>query len=285
LIRSSTYFRFEIEQRRLGNRLEAGDYVLSPSMTTSEIVSVVEKGARAAGRELRVIEGWRAEQTARKIQENGLAPAEEILRLVRSPREQGIDPPDPRASSLEGFLFPDTYQFDNAVQPRQIVQTLVRQFEARLGEPLRQQASASGLSTLQLVTLASIVEREASVPTERPMVASVFLNRLKHGMRLDADPTVQFAVASIDPAAATYGYWKRDLSQQDLQIDSPYNTYKLGGLPPGPICSPGAASLQAVLQPAQTRLLYFVARGDGSHAFAESLQDHNANIARYQGSR
>jgi UPF0755 protein len=254
-------------------------------MTTSEIVSVVEKGARAAGRELRVIEGWRAEQTARKIQENGLAPAEEILRLVRSPREQGIDPPDPRASSLEGFLFPDTYQFDNAVQPRQIVQTLVRQFEARLGEPLRQQASASGLSTLQLVTLASIVEREASVPTERPMVASVYLNRLKHGMRLDADPTVQFAVASIDPAAATYGYWKRDLSQQDLQIDSPYNTYKLGGLPPGPICSPGAASLQAVLQPAQTRLLYFVARGDGSHAFAESLQDHNANIARYQGSR
>ena len=285
LIRSATFFRLEVEQRRLGNRLEAGDYQLSPSMTTTEIVSIIEKGARAAGRELRLIEGWRAEQTAQRIEELGLAPAQEILRLVRSPQDQGIPAPDPNASSLEGFLFPDTYQFDNGVQPRQIVQTLVRHFEARLGEPLRQQADASGLSVVQLVTLASIVERETSVPAERPLVAGVFLNRLRAGMKLDADPTVQFAVASIDPAAATYGYWKRELTMRDLQVESPYNTYRVGGLPPGPICSPGAASLQAVLQPAQTRNLYFVARGDGSHAFAESLQDHNANIARYQRSR
>src|SRR5262249_39049726 len=142
-----------------------------------------------------------------------------------------------------------------------------------------------GLSLYQAVTLASIVEREAVVPGERPVIASVFLNRLHRNMKLQADPTVQYALASAENAVAVpgaSGYWKRALSFADLQIQSPYNTYFIAGLPPGPICSPELASLQAVAHPAASDFLYFVARGDDTHAFARTLNEQQRNVARYQ---
>jgi UPF0755 protein len=283
LIRSSLVFRWEIQSRGLGSKLEAGDYELSPGMSTKEIVTVLARGAVAPGTTLTVLEGWRAHQIAQRAEQLGLAEAEVLLRLVQSPREHGLNPPDPAAQTLEGYLFPDTYQFDPKVTPNEIVVAMLRQFDRRFDADLRRQAAARGLTVSQAVTLASIIEREAAQPSERPLIASVFHNRLAAGMNLDADPTVQYAAAGRDlRAAASYGFWKRDLTVDDLKIESAYNTYRVDGLPPGPICSPGLDSLQAAVVPAETRFLYFVARGDGSHAFAETSHEHQANVQRFR---
>ena len=144
-------------------------------------------------------------------------------------------------------------------------------------------AASRGLSIHEVVTMASIIEREAVVPEERPLMAGVFYNRLEKGMMLQTDPTVQYAVASAaneDPPEG--GWWKIALTSRDLDIDSPYNTYRHPGLPPGPICNPGVASLQAALEPATTDYLYFVAKPDGSHAFSVTLEEHNQNVALYR---
>jgi UPF0755 protein len=283
LIRSSLAFRWEVESRGLGSKLEAGDYELSSSMSTGEIVAVLAKGAVHHGTAITLVEGWRAEQVARHAEELKLARAEDVMRVVRSPAEFGLAPPDPVATTLEGYLFPETYEFDPQTAPHLIVERLLRQFESRFPEDVRRRAAERGLTLHQVVTIASIVEREAVDPAERPLVAAVYYNRLAAGMRLDADPTVQYAVASLDPAQAIhYGFWKRDLSMQDLQLNSPFNTYRVTGLPPGPICSPGLASLQAAVAPANVGYLFFVARGDGSHAFADTLAEHNANVSRYR---
>ncbi|HWQ28370.1 MAG TPA: endolytic transglycosylase MltG, partial [Dehalococcoidia bacterium] len=139
------------------------------------------------------------------------------------------------------------------------------------------------LTPWQVVTLASIVEREARVPEERPLIASVFLNRLRLGIPLQADPTVQYALANDPANVEAFGYWKSELTVDDLRLDSPYNTYVYVGLPPGPICNPGLDAIRAVLRPAQTNYLFFVAKPDGSHAFAETLEEHERNVAQYQG--
>jgi UPF0755 protein len=162
---------------------------------------------------------------------------------------------------------------------------MVRMFSQRVGDAIRSQPE-SKLTPFQVLTLASIVEREARQPSERPTIASVYLNRLAASMPLQADPTVQYAIATRDgPAAGAYGYWKSQLTPADLQVGSPFNTYQVAGLPPGPICNPGEASIRAVLQPASTDFLYFVARTDGSgtHLFARTLDEHNANVARVNG--
>lgn len=283
LIRSSMAFRWKVETRGIGGRLAAGDYELSPSMSVDQVVDAFERGPINRDVTLTVPEGWRLEQLAQRIEESHLARAEDILRIARSPREYGLKPPDPAAETLEGYLFPDTYRLDPKVTPQQIVETMLRQFDRRVPESVRRQAAARGLSLHQTVTLASIVEREASRPDERPLVASVYANRLGDGTKLDADPTVQYAVANLDlGVAAGYGYWKRDLTVDDLQVDSPYNTYRRPGLPPGPICSPGLDSIQAAVAPADTGYRYFVARGDGSHAFADTPEEHARNVSRYQ---
>jgi UPF0755 protein len=283
LIRSSLAFRWEVQSKGVGAHLGAGDYELSPSMSTREIVAVLARGAASAGTRVTILEGWRADQVALRIEQFGLGQAELLLRIVRAPREHGLTPPDTGATTLEGYLFPETYEFEPGSRPDQILQAMIGQFNRRFDEALRGQAAGRGLTLGQAVTLASIIEREAAEPSERPIVASVFHNRLSVGMKLDADPTVQYAVDGLNlRAAATYGFWKRELTLDDLQVDSPYNTYRLAGLPPGPICSPGLDSLKAAVSPAQTRYLYFVARGDGTHAFAETEQEHQVNVQRYR---
>ncbi len=135
----------------------------------------------------------------------------------------------------------------------------------------------------EVVTLASIIEREAKVPSERPIMAQVFLSRLAQAIPLEADPTVQYALAADPKSVAAYGYWKKELSAVDLRINSLYNTYQVSGLPPGPICSPGLEAIRAVLKPASTHYLYFVAKPDGSHLFAETFEEHLKNIKKAQG--
>jgi UPF0755 protein len=158
---------------------------------------------------------------------------------------------------------------------------MVDDFGQRVSPALRASMEANGLTDYQGVTLASIVEREAVAPAERPIIASVYYNRLKRGMKLQADPTVQYALLKDDGSAAN-GFWKHSLTFADLAVPSPYNTYQVTGLPPGPICNPGLDSLEAVAHPATTDFLYFVAKSDGTHAFARTLQEQEDNVARYR---
>lgn len=179
----------------------------------------------------------------------------------------------PEAKTLEGYLFPDTYKFSPGTQPRTIVLSMMQNFRKHFGGEMAY--ITTGLDLQQTVTLASIVESEAKLPQERPLIASVYANRLRHHMLLDADPTIIYALKLA-------GRWSGNIHKVDLQIDSPYNTYRFPGLPPGPITNPGMASLQAAAAPAKTDFLYFVARHDGSHAFSTNIAEHNRNVLRYQ---
>jgi UPF0755 protein len=159
---------------------------------------------------------------------------------------------------------------------------MLQAFQDNLTPDIKPAAEGMGLTLHEVVTLASIIEREAVVPEERPVMAQVFLSRLRQGIPLEADPTVQYAIAEDPSVVKEFGYWKQELTRADLEYDSPYNTYANEGLPPGPICSPRLESMAAVAHPAATSYLYFVAKGDGSHAFASTLQEHLENIQRYQ---
>jgi UPF0755 protein len=285
LIRSPLTFRTVVEARGVGARIESGDYRISPSMTTSEIIVVLSHGASRSGVSLTIPEGWRAEQAAQKMEALSIARADEVLSLVRGGAGAGLalaEPP-PSGATLEGYLFPETYEVAKDATARALVEMMARQFDKAVTPKLRQQISSRGLTLHQAVTLASIVEREAAIPAEQPIIASVYLNRLKRDMPLQADPTVQFAVASANLVEALgFGYWKHELTRADLQLASPYNTYVQRGLPPGPICSPGLAALEAVANPAETEFLFFVAKGDGSHVFAKTDTEHAANVERYR---
>jgi len=263
--------------------LAAGDYELSKSMSTPEIIQVLAKGEVKRGLVATIPEGWRTEQIADRLDASGFTQRADFLQAVSNPQTvPGFDVlPPPAPQRLEGYLFPETYEVPQPVSGSRAAELMVRMFAQRIGDALRT-PSETGLSSQQVITLASIVEREAKIPSERATIASVYLNRLKQDMPLQADPTVQYAIATRDgPAATAYNYW-RDLSAADLQVDSPYNTYAHAGLPPGPICNPGEASIRAVLAPAKTDYLYFVATADGSgtHLFARTLDEHNANVAR-----
>jgi UPF0755 protein len=282
LIRSSLFFRWAADQAGVGTSLAAGDYELSKSMSTNEIIQVLAKGQVKRGLVVTIPEGWRSEQVADRLQETGFASRDEFLSAVAAPASvPGFELLGTAPPRLEGYLFPETYQVPQPVAGTRAAELMVRMFSQRVGDAVRN-GSETNLTPQQVITLASIVEREAKAPSERAIIASVYMNRLIEAMPLQADPTVQYAVATRDgPAAVAYGYW-RDLTPVDLQISSPYNTYLNGGLPPAPICNPGEASIRAVLQPAKTEYLYFVAKTDGSgtHLFARTLDEHNANISR-----
>jgi len=287
LIRSGLLFRLAAEQAGVGSSLAAGDYELSRSMSTNEIIQVLAKGQVKRGLLATITEGWRSEQIADRLEATGFASREDFLRAVSAPPSvPGVDLLDvPPPSRLEGYLFPETYEVTQKVSGPRAAELMVRMFNQRVGDALRFQPEST-LTPRQVLTLASIVEREAKQASERPMIASVYLNRLAAKLPLQADPTVQYAVATRDgPTAAAYNYWKLDLSPADLQIDSPFNTYVVPGLPPAPICNPGEASIRAVLQPSKTDYMYFVATTDGSgtHLFARTLDEHNANVAKVNG--
>ena len=284
IISSALMFRLLAQAREADEHLTAGDYELRRNMTANEVIDKLNESRRLAGR-ITTIEGWRAEEIADLLEKRGLARREEFLSLARlAIFDYAFLRDRPRGASLEGYLFPDTYDLPKGATATDIVRTMLEDFDRRFDSSLREKVSQSGLTLHQVVTLASIIEREAAVAGERPRIASVYLNRLKLDMPLQADPTVQYAVAGVSPGT-TPDYWKQGLSPTDLQMESPYNTYRFRGLPPGPIANPGLASLAAVVMPEKTDYLYFVAKNDGSHEFARTLDEHNRNVAKYQSGR
>lgn len=295
LIRDATLFEAYVRVNELDYRLEAGTFVLSPSMSLREVVAALQN-AQAASITLTIPEGWRLEQTAEYLAQAGIFATPDGADAYRIQAANGdltgLDPTRypflqdlPAGASLEGYLFPDTYQIpaDGATA----TDVLARQLDifAQRVVPLFEEAAASGVTALnlhQVVTLASIVEREAVVPEERPAIAAVYLNRLAQGIKLEADPTVQYAMG-YQPA--TGQWWKTPVFLEEYgSVDSPYNTYLYGGLPPGPIAAPGVSSIRSVLYPEPHAYLYFVALPDGSgrHVFAETFEAHQENVRRYQ---
>ncbi len=281
LVRSASLFRLLAAYYGVSGSLEAGEYELQGDMTTTQIINRLHRGL-VKTEMVTIPEGWRLEQMAEALAKEGLFEADEFLEACQRPSfDYEFSVERPPGATLEGYLFPDTYFVSKEMDAPSFVGRMLQTFDRRFTTAMRQQAADRGMSMHQVVTLASIVEREARLPEERPLIAGVFLNRLTLGITLDADPTVQYALASDSADQAGYGYWK-ELSQEDLSIDSAYNTYRHGGLPPGPICNPGLASIEAVLDPEMTDYLYFVARKDGSHAFAATLEEHIQNVGKYR---
>jgi peptidoglycan lytic transglycosylase G len=218
-------------------------------------------------------EGLTMTEMAKIFESHGLGPSSSFLQAAKDPAS--IRALDPAAKDLEGYLFPETYALPRRTDAAKLVRLMLAAFNDAFTPELRAAAAARSLTVRQTVTLASIVEKETAKPEERPIVAAVYSNRLRIGMPLQCDPTVIYA---LQRAGAFTGNLRRD----DLTFDSPYNTYRYPGLPPGPIASPGAASLEAVVRPADADYLYFVSRNDGSHEFARTLDEHNRNVQKYQ---
>ncbi|HEV2855860.1 MAG TPA: endolytic transglycosylase MltG [Thermoanaerobaculia bacterium] len=252
-------------------KIQAGEYRFKGPLTTAQVLRMLVKG-QIVTHSVTIIEGLTLEEIADQLARARFGRREVFLDLMRSPRL--VSDLDPDAPDLEGYLFPETYSFASATSEREVVETLVRTFRQRFERDVRPRI-APGKSVRQVVTLASIVEKEARVPSERPLIAAVYKNRLDKRIGLAADPTVIYALKRL-------GRWNGNIRREDLRMESPYNTYRYAGLPPGPICSPGLASLVAAAQPSDVPYLYFVSRNDGTHVFAETLAEHNKNVEIWQ---
>jgi UPF0755 protein len=265
VIRSVTGFLLVNSWR--GRSLKAGEYRFDRPASAVEVYDRIARGDMLV-HTLVVPEGFNLYEVAGAIQEAGLGRAEDFVRVAHSDTGLVADL-DPQATSLEGYLFPDTYRFSRTQNLHDIAAAMVRQF--------RQEAAGLGLTANvhQVVTMASIVEKETSVPEERPLVASVYYNRLARGMPFGADPTVVYA-------SLLAGHYTGVIHESDLQLESPYNTYKHAGLPPGPIANPGRAALAAAMHPAQTQYLFFVSDNQGHHRFARTAAEHARNVAAYR---
>ena len=281
VVASAILFRIMVALEGYEGQLVAGDYELEKGMPTVQVIDRLHKGITSP-LVVTVREGLRAEEIADIMQREGVTSSQAFLEAIQGSYDFAFLRNKPLSGNLEGYLFPDTYFFGRSTTVEDAVKQMLENFDGKFSEELRQEAANLGLSVHTVVTVASIVEREAQVAEERPIIAGVFLRRLRLGIPLEADPTVQYAVGNDPESVAEYGYWKKELTQEDLAIDSPYNTYRRMGLPPGPIANPGLDSIVAVVRPAQTSYLYFVAKPDGSHAFAETLEEHLANVELYR---
>ena len=280
LIRDAGLFNLLVRYRGVDSALQVGEYQLSPGMSLDQIVTELQHGL-ARSVLVTIPEGWRMEQVAARLEEAGLGKADEYLALMRKhdyPYPWLGGRPEGAPDGLEGFLFPDTYRIPADAKPAAVVDMMLRNFDRRVTPELRRDMASHGLTFYQALALASIVEREAVRAEERPTIAGVFLNRIDRGMPLQADPTVSYA-KGYDPQ--TNRWWTPMQQQEAKTVDSPYNTFLNTGVTPGPICSPGLASIEAVAHPASTSYLYFVAKGDGWHVFAESFDEHLANVRKY----
>lgn len=245
--------------------LKAGLYRLSPRMSLWSVTAALLSG-KSDLLTLRVPEGYTAAQIAAELEHLNVMKADSFLAAVRNPalaRELGLEGPQ-----LEGYLFPETYRVPLGTDPRDLVELMTSQFKDEAGDDFALRAKRQGLSAYQALIVASIVEKEAKLDSERPMMAGVILNRLRQKMRLEVNATLNYVLTDR----------RRWLTFKQLDTESPYNTYKHRGLPPTPIGSPGKASLEAVLEPASVPYLYYVGLADGSHLFAETLEKHDANV-------
>lgn len=271
VIRSALAFEL-LARWRSNVELQAGEYRFDEAAPATDVFRKIAEG-RVFVHALAIPEGLNMFEIATRVEQAGLPSAEEFLRAARDPAL--IRDLAPQAKSLEGFLFPATYGFPRSITAPEIAAAMVARFRQALTGLPQEGRNPRGFSVYEAVTLASLVEEESGQADERPLIAGVFYNRLAKGIALQCDPTVLYA---MQLAGKNDGV----IHQSDLRLDSPYNTYRHRGLPPGPISNPGQAALHAVLFPPQTDYLYFVSNTEGGHFFSRTLAEHLANVARYR---
>jgi len=272
VVRDQMVFRLALWRTGAGRRLKAGEYRFDRPLTVEQVIARLAAGDVFL-RRVTFREGLTIQEMSRVYESSGLGRADQFRTACLD--VSLVADLDPEARDLEGYLFPDTFALPRRASATALVEQMVGRFREVFTEDLRRAAGARGLGIRQVVTLASIVEKETSRPDERPMVAAVFLRRLAIGMPLQSDPTVIYGLARA-------GRYDGNLTRKSLESDTPYNTYRRRGLPPGPIGSPGRGSVEAVIHPADVQYLYFVSRNDGSHAYSQTLAEHNRNVRRYQ---
>jgi len=260
LIRNRLVFYFLVKKLGIEKKIQAGDFRLSASMDAQTIAKALTKGTLDIW--VTIIEGLRKEEIAQLINQNFSIPESEFLKYAK-----------------EGYLFPDTYLIPKEATAEAIVKILVNNFYRRFDDDLRQKATKKGLTEEEVVTIASLVEKEAKHDEDRQKVASIILKRIKNDWPLQIDATVQYALG-YQPEEKSW--WKKNLTKEDLEIDSPYNTYKNKGLPPTPICNPGLASIEAVIDASEnTPYWYYLSDKTGRMHYAKTLEEHNENIRKY----
>ena len=272
VVHDVTSFRIALWITGAGRRLQAGEYRFDHPMSARQVADKLARG-EVYVHPITFPEGLTIRQMAALYESKGFGEMKAFIAAASS--GELVQDIDPQARDLEGYLFPETYTLPRHATAEQLIARMVASFRKALTPDIESAGTARGLTVRQLVTLASIVEKETGNKDERPLVAAVYSNRLKIGMGLQCDPTVIYALERA-------GRYDGNLKREDLQFDSPYNTYRYAGLPPGPIASPGRAALQAAASPASASYLYFVSKNDGSHAFATTLDEHNRNVQQYQ---
>jgi UPF0755 protein len=269
LIKHPLKFRALARLKRLDKRIQAGEYLLSPSMSPNIILKILAQG-KVNLHKITIPEGWNIYQIAAIVEEAGFSEKDGFIQAATDSEfahKKAID-----GDTFEGYLFPDTYYFSKDETPRKIISSMVERFWTKFKPEWIIRAQELGFTTHQVVILASIIEKETGAAFERPLISSVFHNRIKRNMRLESDPTVIYGINKFDG----------NLTRKHLQTPTPYNTYKKKGLPFGPITNPGLASLRAALYPADTDYLFFVSKRDTTHQFSTNLKDHNKAIRKYQ---
>ncbi|MDO9110334.1 MAG: endolytic transglycosylase MltG [Desulfatirhabdiaceae bacterium] len=269
IIRAPTSFYLYARAFGYARRIQAGEYLLSGGMTPKQILEIMASG-KVFLHKITIPEGYNLKEIAAVFAGAGLVSESQFLDAARDPqmcRGWKIE-----ADTAEGYLFPDTYYFPRGVSAEKILSTMIQQFRQVFTSAMAQQAEKMGLSIHQAVTLASIIEKETGSDSERPMVSSVFHNRLKRRMRLESDPTVIYGIDNFDG----------NITRRHLRTPTPYNTYTRQGLPPGPIASPGARSLLAAVYPAQSEFLFFVSRQNKTHQFSRTWDEHLKAVRKYQ---
>jgi len=275
VVRDAWTFRIAARHAGADRKLQAGEYRFSGPATPADVVARIARGD-AYTRGVTFPEGLTIREMASIFERSGLGAADGFVAATANTSLAGSFDPD--ATTLEGYLFPSTYAVARGGGAEGVVSAMVEQFKIVFDAAHRAAADAQGLTIREAVTLASLVEKETAQPEERPLVAAVYLNRLRVHMPLQCDPTVVYALMLA-------GRWNGNISKADLSIDSPFNTYRYAGLPPGPIASPGRGSLDAAVHPSSAPYLYFVSRNNGTHVFATTLDEHNRNVARWQPRR
>jgi UPF0755 protein len=263
-----------LRYKDLGRHIQAGEYRFYKAATPEEVTQRLVHGD-VYFRSVTIPEGLTTRETIELLAKAGLADASEFERDIR--RTDWIRDLDPKATTLEGYLFPETYRFGHHVSSEIVIRTMVNQFRTRLSRILQHSPLREGWTVNRIVILASMIEKEVKRPEEGPLVASVLINRLEKGMPLACDATIIYAMK-------TAGAYQGHLGKTDLEMNSPYNSYLHPDLPPGPISNPGAGSIRAALNPAKSDYLYYVSRNDGTHQFSRDLQSHLHAVDRFQKS-
>lgn len=264
LIKNVLAFRIVAKIEGMENSLQAGEYQFAPDMTVQKIVSILARG-ETVFKQLVIPEGFTVDQVAELIETSKLGSAAKFKQLARDYAPYAyMETSGPVKYKAEGFIFPETYRVTKGMTEEQLLAMLVSQFDKSLTSAMRGRFNELGITMRQAIILASLVEKEARIEKDRPIIAAVFQNRLKRDMPLQSCATIQYIL----------GYPKPDLTIKDTELPSPYNTYQNMGLPPGPVANPGAAAIKAVLYPEQTNYLYFVADKNGAHIFSESYDQH-----------